>query len=77
MGLTGFLNGTCVTTEFPTATGDGSFKKLSSSEANTDYFAYLRAIKTFSNPEAVDINVFATPGINYVDNLGLVNDGCS
>jgi len=74
MGLTGFLNGTCTTTEFPTATGDGSFKKLSSSEANTDYFAYLRAIKTFSNPEAIDINVFATPGINYVDNLGLVNE---
>ena len=74
MGLTGFLNGTCVTTEFPTATGDGSFKKLSSTEANTDYFAYLRAINTFSNPEAVDINVFATPGINYVDNLGLVNE---
>ncbi|MDB3870332.1 hypothetical protein N9322_00105 [bacterium] len=74
MGLTGFLNGVCTTTEFPTATGDGSFKKLSSVEANTDYFAYLRAINTFSNPEAVDINVFATPGINYVDNLGLVNE---
>ena len=22
----------------------------------------------------MDINVFATPGINYVDNLGLVNE---
>ena len=74
MGLTGFLNGACVTTEFPTATGGGSFKKLNTSEANTDYFAYLRAIKEFSNPEAVDINVFATPGIDYVDNLGLVNE---
>eukprot|EP01050_Picozoa_sp_SAG11_P000006 SAG11_NODE_1_length_64905_cov_182.268355_6_plen_1137_part_00 len=74
LGLTGFLNGTCVTTEFPTATGAGTFKKLSATEANTDYFAYLRGINTFSNPEAVDINVFATPGINYVDNLGLVNE---
>ena len=74
MGLTGFLAGACSTTEFPTATGSGTFKKLSQTEANTDYFAYLRGIATFSNPEAVDINVFATPGINYVDNLGLVNE---
>ena len=74
MGLTGFLAGACNTPEFPTATGSGSFKKLSQTEANTDYFAYLRGIATFSNPEAVDINVFATPGINYVDNLGLVNE---
>ena len=74
MGLTGFLNGACVTTEFPTAAGAGTFKKLSLSEANTDYFAFLRGINTFSNPEAVDINVFATPGIDYVDNLGLVNE---
>ena len=75
MGLTGFLNGVCLTPgEFPTATGDGSFKKLSTTEANTDYFAYLRGITEFNNPESVDINVFATPGIDYVDNLGLVNE---
>jgi len=74
MGLTGFLAGACSTTEFPTASGSGTFKKLSQTESNTDYFAYLRGIKTFSNPEAIDINVFATPGINYVDNLGLVNE---
>ena len=74
MGLTGFLNGACVTTEFPTAVGAGTFKKLSLTEASTDYFAFLRGVNTFSNPEAVDINVFATPGIDYVDNLGLVNE---
>tara|TARA_R110000744_G_scaffold40802_6_gene92574 strand:+ start:7141 stop:10503 length:3363 start_codon:yes stop_codon:yes gene_type:complete len=74
MGLTGFLNGACASIEFPTATGAGTFKKLSQTEANTDYFAYLRGIKTFSNPEAIDINVFTTPGIDYVDNLGLVNE---
>ena len=73
LGLTGFLNGTCPTTEFA-GVGAGTFKKLSATEANTDYYAYLRGINTFSNPEAVDINVFATPGINYVDNLGLVNE---
>ena len=74
MGLTGFLNGSCTSSEFPTATGDGSFKKLNTTEANTDYFAYLRGISKFDNPESVDINVFATPGIDYVDNLGLVNE---
>jgi hypothetical protein len=74
MGLTGFLNGACTSADFPTATGDGSFKKLNTTEANTDYFAYLRGINEFSNPESVDINVFATPGIDYVDNLGLVNE---
>ena len=74
MGLSGFLAGACNSSEFNTATGQGTFKKLSSSEANTDYFAYLRAIETFSNPEAVNINVFSTPGLDYVDNLGLVNE---
>ena len=74
MGLTGFLNGYCVDTLYPTATGRGSFKRLSTDEANTDYYAYLRGINEFANPEAIDINVFATPGIDYVDNLGLVNE---
>ena len=74
MGLSGFLAGACATSDFPLGTGLGTFKKLSNTEANTDYFAFLRAIKTFSNPESVDINVFSTPGLDYVDNLGLVNE---
>jgi phage tail sheath protein FI len=40
---------------------------------NSDYYAYLDAINTFANPEAVDINVFATPGINFRDHSSLVN----
>ncbi len=40
---------------------------------NSDYYAYLDAINTFANPEAVDINVFATPGINFNDHSSLVN----
>jgi hypothetical protein len=39
---------------------------------NSDYYAYLEAIKTFENPEAVNINVFATPGIDTFDNTNLV-----
>jgi len=39
---------------------------------NSDYYAYLEAIWTFKNPEAVNINVFATPGIDNVDNGNLI-----
>lgn len=39
---------------------------------NSDYYAYLEAIWTFKNPEAVNINVFATPGIDNLDNTNLI-----
>ena len=40
----------------------------------SDWYAYLAAYRQFSNPEAVDINVFASPGIDYVNNNTLVNE---
>jgi len=80
-GKSGFLNGACSTTTFPNASGDGSFKLLSSTPwgesgffATTDYYAYYFGIRTFRNPEAVNINVFATPGIDYVNNSNLVEE---
>jgi len=39
---------------------------------NSDYYAYLEGIWTFKNPEAVNINVFATPGIDNFDNTNLI-----
>ncbi|MFW5847869.1 MAG: phage tail sheath C-terminal domain-containing protein [bacterium] len=42
--------------------------------ADSDYYAYLQAIQTFENPEEVDINLISTPGINWSDHLGLVNE---
>jgi hypothetical protein len=39
---------------------------------NSDYYAYLEAIWTFNNPEAVNVNVFATPGIDVFDNSNLI-----
>ena len=39
---------------------------------NSDYYAYLEAIWSFRNPEAVNINVFATPGIDLFTNSNLV-----
>jgi len=38
----------------------------------SDYYAYLEGIWTFRNPEAVNVNVFATPGIDNFDNTNLV-----
>lgn len=40
----------------------------------SDYYAYLEAIWTFNNPEAVNINVFSTPGIDTFDNSSLVEE---
>jgi hypothetical protein len=38
----------------------------------SDYYAYLEGILTFNNPESVNINVFATPGIDTFDNSNLI-----
>lgn len=40
----------------------------------SDYYAYLSGYRQFANPKTIDINVFATPGIDYVNNKSLVND---
>jgi len=44
---------------------------FSKTEGNSDYYAYLDGINTYANPEAVDINVFATPGINFFNHSSL------
>jgi hypothetical protein len=43
-------------------------------QAINDFQAWQTAIDTFSNPEEVTINLFATPGINWSDNTILVED---
>jgi hypothetical protein len=64
-------------------TGEGySFDRIADPELlglnqnglTSDWYAYLAAIRQFSNPESVDINVFATPGIDYVNNKTLVEE---
>ena len=40
----------------------------------SDYYAFLEAIWTYKNPEAFNINVFATPGIDVFDNSNLVEE---
>lgn len=46
---------------------------FSSTSGNSDYYAYLQGFQTFSNPESVDINVFATPGIDFLNHGSLVS----
>ena len=57
--------------------GSGAFKNMALSNGDlgitSDYYAYLEGIWTFRNPEAVNINVFATPGIDTFHNQELVN----
>ena len=46
---------------------------FSTVSGNSDYYAYTQGIDTFSNPEAVDVNIFATPGINFYDHSSLTS----
>jgi len=79
LGSSGYLAGASSSTRYPTATGQGLFKRIVVSNntqdfANTDYYAYLLGILTFSNPEATNINIFATSSIDYVNNSNLVEE---
>lgn len=77
LGGTGYKKGACPSIRYPDATGVGMFKQISVDDnfteyANTDFYAYLYGIRQFANPEAININVLATPGIDYVNNTELV-----
>ena len=56
----------------------GTFEpRVTSTEVDgldSDWYAYFEGIRTFSNPEAVNINVFATPGIDSRDNISLLEE---
>ena len=65
-GIAGGPDGTNVFANRALTNGDNGL--------TSDYYAYLEAIRTFDNPEAVNINVFSTPGINTFDNSILVEE---
>jgi hypothetical protein len=46
---------------------------FSDTVGNSDYYSYLKGIETYANPEAVDINVFATPGIDWYNHNSLTS----
>jgi hypothetical protein len=77
LGKSGFLAGAAPDDRYPNATGFGLFRRITVGDnsvdfGNTDYYAYLLGQRTFSNPEAVNINVFVTPGIDFQTNSNLV-----
>jgi len=78
IGGSGFLKGYCGSDpRYTSATGEGTFKLTTYDGiemATTDYYAYLLGQLTFNNPEAININVFTTPGIDFVNNSNLVED---
>lgn len=55
-------------------TGYRDMLKLGTEDITTDYYAFLGGYKQFANPEDVDINVFATPGIDWYNNTLLTED---
>jgi len=63
-GSAGLLAGTFST--FVTSEGDEGI--------TSDYYAFLDGLYTFNNPEAVNINVFATPGLDVRDQTGLIEN---
>lgn len=69
--------------EYNDANGEGvNFNKIMNPDVlglnqvgmTSDWYAYLAAIRQFANPESVDINVFATPGIDLINNKTLVEE---
>ena len=52
----------------------GEFQQIGQTVGTSDYYAYLEAIRTFSNPEAVNINVFTSSNVDFEDNNDLVSE---
>ena len=68
-----------VSGKYAAATGQGTFKQITDGDgsvefATTDYYAYLKGILTYQNPESTNINIFVTPGIDYINNSNLVEN---
>ena len=69
-GLLTFGEGANFTKNF-----DGTGLELDGINAiSSDYYAFLAGYRQFANPEAVDINLFATPGIDLFNNILLTED---
>jgi len=78
LGNNGYLRGAAPSIRFPEADGWGAFKTIVGPDrqdwGNSDYYAYLWGQWTFVNPESININVFATPGVDYVNNSNLIEN---
>ena len=61
---------------FKAVTENGLNKSLGlpSTAITTDYYAFLAGYRQMANPQDVDINLFATPGIDWYNNTLLTED---
>ena len=53
---------------------DGTYLALEGNCITSDYYAFLAGVNQFEIPEKYVVNLFATPGIDYVNNTSLVED---
>ena len=73
-------------TDLYTVNGSKGIQGLSASNFDTyanndgetvitsDYYAYLEGIRTFANPDTIDINLFATPSIDTFSHSNLIEE---
>ncbi len=59
---------------FTDGLANDEFQQISQTEGTSDYYAYLEGIRTFANPEAVNINVFTSSNIDFEDNNDIVSE---
>ena len=61
---------------FKSVTENGLNRSLNlpNTAITTDYYAFLAGYRRFANPQDVDINLFATPGIDWYNNTLLTED---
>ena len=53
---------------------EGAIVDLPTTAITSDYYAYLAGCRVFVNPQDIDINIFATPGVNWGDNALLTQE---
>ena len=67
-------NGSSVFERFTDRTDLNLSLNLPSTAITSDYYAYLAGYRVFANPQDVDINLFATPGIDWFNNTLLTEE---
>jgi hypothetical protein len=60
--------GELVNTFYASTTTEGDIGNTS------DYYSFLNGLYTYNNPESVNINVFASPGLDIIDQTSLVEN---
>jgi len=61
-------------TGFASGLANGEFIMVDTTEGTSDYYAYRQGIRTFSNPESVNINVLTVSNVEFGDQNELVGE---